>query len=320
MMSNPKVSICIPAYNSVDYLTEAVESALAQRYESFELLIVDDCSSDGSAEIAAGFAERDPRVRFVANSPNLGMVQNWNRCLELARGEYIKFLFGDDLLSSPDNLERLAGVLDQHPEVALVCSFRSLIDHGGNVMAERGFTPTGCPVSGRLAIRDCLTAARNFIGEPSVVMFRKNQALRGFDRGYRQMVDLEMWFHLLMQGDIWCEREPLAAFRHHPGQQTVQNVGELVHLEEILRLYEAYLHDSGVRLPGSLETALYYVQCHRVWKGYRKHGILSREQAERIISRYIPLKRFIRLIPIYKMFNPFWKLALSARRHNPLTR
>jgi glycosyltransferase involved in cell wall biosynthesis len=319
-MNSPKVSICIPVYNSAAYLSVAVESALAQRYNSFEILIVDDCSTDGSAEIAAGFAERDPRVRFVPNSTNLGMVKNWNRCLELAHGEYIKFLFGDDLLSSPDNIDRLADVLDRYQNVTLVCSFRSLIDSNGHVMTERGFTPTGCPVSGLLAIRDCLTAARNYIGEPTVVMFRKQQAFRGFHNDYKQMVDLEMWFHLLLQGDIWCERESLAAFRHHSEQQTVLNVGELIHLEETLRLYDAYLHASGVRLPRLLEKALYYVQCYRVWKGYRHKGVLSREQTEQIISRYIPVKQFMRMIPVYKVLNPIWKLVLSSRRHNPLTR
>jgi glycosyltransferase involved in cell wall biosynthesis len=316
-MSNPKVSICIPVYNSAAYLTAAVESALAQRYDSFEVLIVDDCSTDGSAEIAAGFAERSSLVRFVANATNIGMVPNWNRCLELARGEYIKYLFGDDLLSSPHNLDRLAGVLDRYPEVALSCSFRSIIDYSGKALAVRGFTPTGRPVSGLLAIQDCLTAAWNHIGEPSVVMFRKQQAERGFHTGYRQMVDLEMWFHLLLQGDIWCEREPLSAFRRHQEQQTVHNARELVHLEETLRLYDAYLHISGMRLPRPLKAALYYVHCYRVWKGYRSQGILNREQAERIISRYMPIKRFTRLIPVYKALNPLWKLALSARRHNP---
>ena len=319
-MNNPKVSVCIPVYNSAAYLAPAVESALAQCYESFEILIVDDCSTDGSAEIATGFAGRDGRVRFVPNSINLGMVKNWNHCLELARGEYIKFLFGDDLLSSPHNLERLAGVLDRHPEVRLACSYRSLIDDNGHVTAERGFTPTGRPVPGLLAIRDCLIAAKNYIGEPSVVMFRKQQARRGFHNGYRQMVDLEMWFYLLMEGDLWCEREPLAAFRHHPEQQTVKNAEELIHLEETLRLYDAYLHASGVRLHRLLETALYYVQCYQVWKGHRHKGILNREQAERIISRYIPIKRFMRLIPLYKTFNPLWKLVLSARRHYPISR
>jgi glycosyltransferase involved in cell wall biosynthesis len=318
-MSTPKISICIPVYNSAAYLAAAVESALAQDYDSFEILIVDDCSTDGSAEIAAGFATRSSLVRFVANTYNLGMVPNWNRCMELARGEYIKFLFGDDLLSSPHNISRLAGILDRHQEVALACSFRSIIDLNGHVTSERGFTPTGRPVSGVLAIRRCLMEAWNHIGEPTVVMFRKKQGERGFLISFRQTVDLEMWCHLLLQGSIWCDREPLAAFRRHPEQQTERNAAELVHLEEMLRLYDAYLHPSGIRLPRLLENALYYVQCYRVWKGYCNHETLGREQAEQIISRYFPVTQFTRLIPIYKIINPLWKLALFIQRHNPIT-
>jgi glycosyltransferase involved in cell wall biosynthesis len=313
-MTSPKVSICIPVYNSAVYLAAAIKSALAQQYDSFEILIVDDCSTDGSAEIAADFAERDPRIRFVPNSINQGMVHNWNRCLELARGEYIKYLFSDDMLSSPHNIARLADVLDRHREVTLVCSFRSFIDHDGYATAERGFTPTGRPVSGKKAIRSCLTSAWNYIGEPSVVMFRKLQAQRGFHSGYRQMVDLEMWFYLLLQGDIWCEREPLAAFRQHPDQQTAKNAEGLVHLEELLRLYDAYLVDDRVRLPGVVKSALYYVQCYQVWKGYRSKKILSREQAEEIISRYFLINRFMFMIPVYKILNPLRKLILFCTK------
>lgn len=309
----PKVSICIPVYNSAAYLTAAVESALAQQYDSFEILIVDNCSTDGSAEIAAEFAGRSSLVRYVANTTNIGMVPNWNRCLELARGQYIKYLFSDDLLSSPHNIERLAGVLDQYQEISLACSFRSFIDHHGHVTTESGFTSTGHRVSGHLATRSCLIAAWNFIGEPSVVMFRKDQAQRGFHNDYRQMVDLEMWFNLLLQGDIWCEREPLAAFRQHPDQQTVMNAG-VIHLEETLRLYDAYLRVPGVRMSRFLETALYYVQCYQVWKRYRNDGLLSRKQAEQIISRYIPIKRFMLLIPVYKALNPLRKLILFVLR------
>jgi len=319
-MNSPKVSICIPVYNSAAYLTAAVESALVQEYDNFEILIVDDGSTDGSAEIAAGFAERSSLVRFVANTINIGMVPNWNRCMELARGEYIKFLFGDDLLSSPHNICRLAGILDLHQEVVLACSFRSIIDKNGHTTSEDGFTPTGRPVEGLWAIRRCLYSAWNHIGEPTVVMFRKKQAERGFLPGFRQTVDLEMWCHLLLQGSIWCEREPLAAFRRHPEQQTERNAAEQVHLEEMLRLYDDYLHRSGIRLPRLLESALYYVQCYRVWKGYRTHDTLGREEAEQIISRYIPVGQFTRLIPIYKILNPLWKLALFVQRHNPLAR
>lgn len=309
-MTTPKVSICIPVYNSAAYLTAAVESALAQCYDSFEILIVDDCSTDGSSDIAAEFAERSSLVRFVANATNMGMVANWNRCLELAKGEYIKFLFGDDLLSSPRNIQLLAEVLDKHHEVALACSFRSIIDRHGNTFTTQGFTPTGYPVSGLQAIKHCLTTAQNHIGEPSVVMFRKSQAGRGFLTSYRQMVDLEMWLHLLLKGNIWCEREPLAAFRRHPEQQTVHNAVGRVHVEETLRLYDAYLH--YVSISPLVKAALYYVQCYQVWKGYRNNRIMSREQAEQIITRYIPLKRFRAFIPLYKIINPLRKLILFS--------
>lgn len=317
-MNIPKVSICIPVYNSANYLSAAIESAVAQQYENFEVLIVDDCSTDGSDLIANDYAARYKNVRFIHNQTNLGMVLNWNHCIQLARGEYIKFLFGDDILSSPYNLLRLATVLDEHPEVTLSCSFRSIIDPNGNILTERGFTPVNQSISGLLAIRDCLIVARNFIGEPSVVMFRKRDAKRGFSCDYKQMVDLEMWFHLLSKGNIWCEKDSLAAFRRHPDQQTVQNVGELVHLEENLRLYDTYLHSSGIVLPRFLETALYYIQCYRIWKGYIKHQVFSREQATKIISHYINFKVFILLIPVYKILNPIWKLILSAKKHNPL--
>lgn len=304
----PKVSICIPVYNSAAYLITAIESALSQQYDSFEILIVDDGSSDGSAEIASVFVKRSPLVRFVANGTNIGMVANWNRCMELAQGEYIKFLFGDDLLSSPHNIERLADILDHHQGVSLACSFRSIIDHSGNIIDEKGFTPAGRPVPGLLAMRKCLITAWNHIGEPSVVMFRKNQAQRGFRSGYRQMVDLEMWFYLLLQGDIWCDREPLAAFRRHADQQTLKNAGGLVHLEEILRLYDAYLHYASI-CP-LVKSSLYYVQCYLVWKAYRNNSIMSKEQVEHIISSYMPLRRFKNMIPLYKAINPLRKLIL----------
>lgn len=317
-MSAPKVSICIPVYNSAAYLSSAVESALSQSYDSFEILILDDGSTDGSGEIAAKFAQQSPLIRFVANTVNIGMVANWNRCMELAKGEYIKFLFGDDLLSSPYNIQRLAEVLDHHQEVSLVCSFRSIIDHNGNTIAEKGFTPADRPIPGMRAIRNCLTAASNHIGEPSVVMFRKKQAERGFLGSYRQIVDLEMWIHLLLQGSIWCEHEVLASFRRHPDQQTAHNAIERVHIEETLRLYDTYLHRVG--LSCLAREALYYVQCYQVWKCYRTDRILSCEQAEQIISRYIPNTRFRAMIPLYKALNPLRKMILFVQNRYQLIR
>jgi glycosyltransferase involved in cell wall biosynthesis len=103
---NPKISVCIPAYNNESFIAEAIESVLAQSFGDFELLVIDDCSLDRTRQIVASFATRDSRIVLLENSRNLGMVHNWNRCLKVARGEFIKFLFGDDLLSAPNALEK----------------------------------------------------------------------------------------------------------------------------------------------------------------------------------------------------------------------
>lgn len=305
-MIAPKASICMPIYNSAAYLAAAIESALSQQYDSLEILILDDCSTDGSAMIASAYAEKFSQIRFIGNENNIGMVANWNRCLELARGKYIKFLFGDDLLSSPFNVQRLADILDQNREVTLACSFRRIIDQNDRIVTEAGFYTSNRIVEGSLAIRKCLISAWNHIGEPTAVMFRKKDAARGFLTGYRQIVDLEMWFHLLKQGSVYCEREALVSFRRHPDQQTAHNAKTRVHIEEMLRIYDTYLPD--VRLNKSLKKALYYVQCYQIWKGYIKDGVITRVQAEQVISRYIPTKLFKSMIPLYKILNPLRKL------------
>ena len=83
-MNRPKISVLIPTYNYARFLPEAIESVLTQECRDFELLIVDDCSADNTAAIVLPFCARDERVRFSVNSANLGMVNNWNHCLQEA--------------------------------------------------------------------------------------------------------------------------------------------------------------------------------------------------------------------------------------------
>src|ERR1035441_7330528 len=106
-MALPRISVLIPTYNYARYLPEAIESVLEQDLRDLEVLISDDGSTDGSAEVIACYAAKDSRIRFQIHPANLGMVQNWNWCLSAARGEYIKFLFGDDKLASRQALRKL---------------------------------------------------------------------------------------------------------------------------------------------------------------------------------------------------------------------
>src|SRR5688572_1854444 len=94
------VSICMPTYNGARYLRSAIESALSQTYPNFELLVVDDGSTDDTLTIAREFARLDSRIKVHQNTKRLGLAGNWNRSIDLAAGEWIKFLFQDDLLHS----------------------------------------------------------------------------------------------------------------------------------------------------------------------------------------------------------------------------
>ncbi|HIJ77231.1 MAG TPA: glycosyltransferase family 2 protein, partial [Deltaproteobacteria bacterium] len=119
----PKISVCIPTYNYAHYIAPAIESVLNQRLTDFELIILDDCSKDNTEEAVSRFLN-DKRVLFEKNERNLGLVANWNKCISMARGEYIKFVFADDMLASQEVLGLMAGILDSDPSVTLVASAR----------------------------------------------------------------------------------------------------------------------------------------------------------------------------------------------------
>src|SRR5262245_50428881 len=131
-----RVSVCVPTYNRSRYLREAIESALVQTFADFELLVVDNCSTDDTPEVAAAFAARDRRVRYVRNERNLGLAGNFNRCVELAQGEYVALLHDDDLYL-PEMLATTVGALDAHPEAAFAYGAAEEIDDAGRVVGLR---------------------------------------------------------------------------------------------------------------------------------------------------------------------------------------
>jgi len=113
----PSVSVFIPAYNAEEHLAKAIESALAQRFTDWELIIVDDASTDRTGKIARTYADGS-RIRYFRNEANLGKWPNHNRCVELARGKYIKFLHADDLLY-PHCLEIMVEMMERYPEAMM---------------------------------------------------------------------------------------------------------------------------------------------------------------------------------------------------------
>jgi len=312
-LKSPKISVCIPTYNYEKYISQAIDSVLSQTFTDFELLIADDCSSDSSDEVIKCYTKKDSRIKYIRHQKNLGMVENWNYCLRQARGKYIKFLFGDDFLVSAQALEKMYSVMEADASVSLVSSARMIVDDKSVKTDVWSYSNKDIVENGYCAIQRCLLRHINLIGEPTAVMFKTAQAIRGFNQQYRQIVDLEMWFHLLEQGRFAFLAEPLCAFRVHHQQQTAKTTKD-IYLSEGVQIYKDYLHNESIEFKFIDRIFLSYNCIYKIWKQCYKMKELDREFARSYINEYGTLK-FYMLFPIYKTYKPFRKLRQYMSRN-----
>lgn len=114
-MSTPTVTFVVPSYRLGHFLAECVNSVLSQTYSDWEMLIMDDCSPDNTGEVASSF--RDPRVKYIRNEHNLGLVKNFNKGIGSSRGKYVWIISADDYLRRPYTLERYVELMEKHEKV-----------------------------------------------------------------------------------------------------------------------------------------------------------------------------------------------------------
>ena len=144
-----QISVCIPTYNCAEYLRQAVDSVLLQSYQNLEIVIVDNCSTDETVTLVEEIISSSSRdIQFYKNDRNIGMVSNLNRCLELARGAYIKFLMADDILL-PGCLEEMAIGLDTNKDISLVACGRLIIDELGSEQAINRYSKKNVVIPGK---------------------------------------------------------------------------------------------------------------------------------------------------------------------------
>ncbi len=186
MTTAPRVSVLMGVHNGAPSLGEAVESIVGQTYTDWELIIVDDGSTDSSLAIAASWRERDGRIRIVEHPVNLGLAASLNDAFTISRGELIARMDADDV-SLPLRLERQVAFLDAHPDVAVVGTGAEFVDREGNALgAGRLFEEHD-----EIAANIYRTSA--FI-HPSVMMRRSFlHALRGYDHRLRRAEDADLW-------------------------------------------------------------------------------------------------------------------------------
>ena len=222
--ATPRISVCIPTYRGAATIGAAIDSVLAQTHQDFELLVIDDGSPDGTVDVVE--SRRDPRIRLLRNAVNLGPQGNWNRCLDEARGAFIKILPHDDLLY-PECLARQIDRFDGDVGRALALTFcaRDVIGPDDRVLLRRRGMPGAAagPVTREEVIRSCLRHGTNVVGEPGAVLFRRDLATRigGFDQRHPYVIDLEYWLRLLSLGRGDYIDEALVAFRVWRGSWSV---------------------------------------------------------------------------------------------------
>lgn len=169
MSAEPRVTVFIPTYNRSKMLPKAIESILAQTFDDFELLIIDDGSTDDTPAVLARYD--DPRIRLEPNPSNLGLPRTRNRAMQLARGEFLAYLDSDDL-SEPERLARQVAFLEARPDVALVgCGKRTIggVPGLGQRLRDRPLEPKA--IQARLLFRVC-------IGNSSIMA--RTEAMRAF--------------------------------------------------------------------------------------------------------------------------------------------
>jgi glycosyltransferase involved in cell wall biosynthesis len=192
----PRVTVLMPVFNRERFLDEAIQSVIAQDFADFELLIVDDGSSDRTPAMLRAWAQRDARIVVITSSENQGIPAALNTGLRHARAPYVARLDSDDIMM-PRRLAAQAAVLDSKPEVVLIsCAYHTIDSEGNYLGTWQGSEP-----------HEVVTYLLNFyniVGGGGQVMFRRSEVLAegGYASEYPSSEDYDLWVRLLRRGRI----------------------------------------------------------------------------------------------------------------------
>ena len=236
--SQPFVSVVTPFYNTADFLAQCIESVLAQSYGHFEFVLVNNCSTDGSLEIAEDYARRNSRIRVVQNSTFLRQCENYNHALRQIspRSAYCKVVQADDRLF-PTCLSRMVETAEAHPSAGIVGAY-TLLDFGTHTVVYL----TGLPYSttfttGREVCRRFLLRGTYVFGSPTATLFR-SEIVRSRDPFYdvaSVIEDVTVCFDVLQSWDFGFVHEVLTyTRRYNESAMSVLRGYHLMALTELL--------------------------------------------------------------------------------------
>lgn len=193
-MSNPSVSVVLAVYNGLPWLPESLASLRRQTFTDFEVVLIDDGSTDGTAAVLAETASADARFRIITQA-NRGLVASLNRGIAEARGSLIARIDSDDI-AEPGRLEAQVEFMRAHPKVAVVGSAIRIIDQDGVPGKRLGYPCKPSDVAADMA-RGCALAH-------SAVMMRRDvvQAVGGYRESFRHAEDYDLWLRLAEKHEL----------------------------------------------------------------------------------------------------------------------
>lgn len=250
LTENPTVSVVCATYNGAAWVQATIDSVIAQSFTDWEMIIVDDCSSDDTRALLA--SQTDPRIRVILAEENRGPVHSRNRAMAAARGRFIAGLDQDDLCK-PDRLARQVAYLDAHPDTVLVTAAADLLE-AGRVKPHRTRRRTSPDLI------DWMMQTRNELVW-STVLFRSEVARRldpitRPDRLYAE--DFDFYFRMRQFGRIARIDTPLLLYRVHPGGAS-QRFTDTVERSAALVLAEAHRRTFGSRTEAAVALLINYV-------------------------------------------------------------
>lgn len=242
MDSQPLVSVIMPCYNMASYVSDSIKSVIAQTYPHWELLIVDDASTDTTVNIIESFSQTDSRIKFAIKKQNSGIADTRNQCIQMAQGPVLAFLDADDIWH-PEKLEKqLKFMLEKN--VGFSYSTYDWIDEDGNTLNR--FINT-------IGNLDYETYLRNTIIGCSTVMVNKTITGEVVVPKFRTSEDTATWLDILRKGFLaYAIDEPLVSYRIRRKSASSNKIKAASDLWKVYRRHE--------KLP--FFKAIYYFSCY----------------------------------------------------------
>jgi len=237
----PIVTVVMPVYNAALYLKEAVDSILNQTLKDFELLIINDGSTDNSLQIIQSYD--DKRIRLVNNEVNCGIIKTRNKGLALSTGKYIAMMDADDI-SLPTRLEKQVKYLEQNKDAAVLATKLVLMNENGE---EQGYWPEDFRTTTVSQINKTLPIS-NCIGQPTVMMRADTVKSIGYNNAFLHNEDWGLWLNIISNGFVIAKlNEVLLKYRIHSTSTTVNANTKGVE-KKIIRFKYTYLRQKFFKL------------------------------------------------------------------------